>query len=241
MSDLPVTVIVIAKEPVPGRVKTRLTPPFTPEQAAALAEAALTDTLHAVAAAPAARRVLALAGAPGPWLPPGFEVIAQRGGGLDERLACAFDDSAFDDTAVDDTGGNDSRAGGAPLPMLLIGMDTPQVTPELLAAAARPLVSRTADAVFGPAADGGYWLLGLRAPDPSLLLGVPMSRPGTGRAQLARLAAGGLRVAMLPELTDVDDVDDALRVAADVPGSRFARAVAALRPAGVPARAGTPA
>jgi rSAM/selenodomain-associated transferase 1 len=236
MSDLPVTVIVIAKEPVPGRVKTRLTPPFTPEQAAALAEAALTDTLHAVAAAPAARRVLALAGAPGPWLPPGFEVIAQRGGGLDERLACAFDDSAFDDTAVDD-----SRAGGAPLPMLLIGMDTPQVTPELLAAAARPLVSRTADAVFGPAADGGYWLLGLRAPDPSLLLGVPMSRPGTGRAQLARLAAGGLRVAMLPELTDVDDVDDALRVAADVPGSRFARAVAALRPAGVPARAGTPA
>jgi glycosyltransferase A (GT-A) superfamily protein (DUF2064 family) len=251
MSDLPVTVIVIAKEPVPGRVKTRLTPPFTPEQAAALAEAALTDTLHAVAAAPAARRVLALAGAPGPWLPPGFEVIAQRGGGLDERLACAFDDSAFDDsafddsafddTAFDDTGGDDARAGGAPLPMLLIGMDTPQVTPELLAAAARPLVSRTADAVFGPAADGGYWLLGLRAPDPSLLLGVPMSRPGTGRAQLARLAAGGLRVAMLPELTDVDDVDDALRVAADVPGSRFARAVAALRPAGVPARAVTPA
>ncbi len=236
MSDLPVTVIVIAKEPVPGRVKTRLTPPFTPEQAAALAEAALTDTLHAVAAAPAARRVLALAGAPGPWLPPGFEVIAQRGGGLDERLACAFDD-----TAVDDTGGNDSRAGGAPLPMLLIGMDTPQVTPEMLAAAARPLVSRTADAVFGPAADGGYWLLGLRAPDPSLLLGVPMSRPDTGRAQLARLAAGGLRVAMLPELTDVDDVDDAERVAADVPGSRFARAVAALTRTGAPARAGTPA
>ncbi len=241
MTDLPVTVIVIAKEPVPGRVKTRLTPPFTPEQAAVLAEAALTDTLDAVAAAPVARRVLALAGAPGPWLPPGFEVIAQRGGGLDERLACAFDDTALDDTALDDTGCDDDRAGGAPLPMLLIGMDTPQVTPEMLAAAARPLVSRTADAVFGPAADGGYWLLGLRAPDPSLLLGVPMSRPDTGRAQLARLAAGGLRVAMLPELTDVDDVDDAERVAADVPGSRFARAVAALTRTGAPARAGTPA
>jgi uncharacterized protein len=246
VTDLPVTVIVIAKEPVPGRVKTRLTPPFTPEQAAALAEAALTDTLDAVAAAPVARRVLALAGAPGPWLPPGFEVIAQRGGGLDERLACAFDDTALDDTALDDTaldgtGCDDDRAGGAPLPMLLIGMDTPQVTPEMLAAAARPLVSRTADAVFGPAADGGYWLLGLRAPDPSLLLGVPMSRPDTGRAQLARLAAGGLRVAMLPELTDVDDVDDAERVAADVPGSRFARAVAVLTRTGAPARAGTPA
>lgn len=234
MSDLPVTVIVIAKEPVPGRVKTRLTPPFTPEQAAALAEAALADTLDAVAAAPVARRVLALAGAPGPWLPPGFEVIAQRGGGLDERLACAFDDAARDDAARDD-------GGGAALPMLLIGMDTPQVTPGLLAAAARPLVSSTADAVFGPAADGGYWLLGLRAPDRSLLLGVPMSRPDTGRAQLARLAAGGLRVAMLPELTDVDDVEDAERVAADVPGSRFARAIAALTRTGAPARAGTPA
>jgi rSAM/selenodomain-associated transferase 1 len=213
MIDLPVTVIVIAKEPVPGRVKTRLTPPFTPEQAASLAEAALTDTLDAVAAAPVARRVLALAGTPGPWLPPGFEVIAQRGGGLDERLAAAFDDAAL----------NDGHAGGR-RPMLLIGMDTPQVTPELLAEAARPLVSRVADAVFGPAADGGYWLLGLRAPDPSLLLGVPMSRPDTGSAQLARLAAGGLRVAMLPELTDVDDARDAERIASQIPGSRFAAA-----------------
>jgi glycosyltransferase A (GT-A) superfamily protein (DUF2064 family) len=224
MEELPVTVIVIAKEPVPGRVKTRLTPPFTPEQAAALAEAALTDTLDAVAAAPVARRVLALAGTPGPWLPPGFEVIAQRGGGLDERLAAAFDDAAFDDAAFDAAAFNDGHTGGGQLPMLLIGMDTPQVTPELLAEAARPLVSRVADAVFGPAADGGYWLLGLRAPDPSLLLGVPMSRPGTGRAQLGRLAAGGLRVAMLPELTDVDHAPDAERIASQIPGSRFAAA-----------------
>jgi rSAM/selenodomain-associated transferase 1 len=228
-SMLPVTLIVIAKEPVPGRVKTRLTPPFSPEQAAALAEAALADTLDAVAAAPVARRVLALAGTPGSWLPPGFEVIAQRGGGLDERLAAAFDDAAFD------------AAGGAGLPMVLIGMDTPQVTPALLAEAARPLVSGAADAVFGPAADGGYWLLGLRSPDPSLLLGVPMSRPDTGRAQLARLAAGGLRVAMLPELTDVDHAADAERVAADIPGSRFAQAIGALTTTGAPARAGTPA
>ncbi|GAB2471058.1 hypothetical protein GCM10027162_78090 [Streptomyces incanus] len=69
------TLLVIAKEPRPGRVKTRLTPPFTPGQAAELAEAALADTLHAVAATPAARRVLVLDGAPGPWLPPGFDVV----------------------------------------------------------------------------------------------------------------------------------------------------------------------
>ena len=63
-------VVVIAKEPIPGRVKTRLTPPFTPEEAAALAEASLTDTLAAVADTTVARRVLALDGTPGRWLPP---------------------------------------------------------------------------------------------------------------------------------------------------------------------------
>ena len=209
--------IVIAKEPVPGRVKTRLTPPFAPAEAAALAEAALADTLAAVASAPVARRVLALDGAPGRWLPPGFDVIAQRGGGLDERIVAAFADAH---TAL-------------PVPAVLIGMDTPQVTPDLLAAAAGPLVSGAADATFGPAADGGFWLLGLREPDPALVLGVPMSRADTGAHQFARLA--GLRVEMLPELTDVDTFNEAELIAAAIPGSRFAAAFAGVaRPAAQP-------
>ncbi|MCX3061687.1 glycosyltransferase, partial [Streptomyces sp. GXMU-J5] len=86
------TLLVLAKEPVAGRVKTRLTPPFTPREAAALAEAALRDTLDAALAAPVRRRVLVLAGEPGPWLPPGFDVVPQRGDGLDERIAAAFED-----------------------------------------------------------------------------------------------------------------------------------------------------
>jgi len=212
-----VTLIVIAKEPVAGRVKTRLTPPFTPVQAAMLAEAALADSLRAVARTPAVRRVLALAGSPGRWLPAGFEVIRQRGGGLDERLAACFDD-VYDGS-----------------PMVLIGMDTPQVTPVLLSEAAAPLVSGAADAVFGPAADGGFWLLGLRAPDPSLLLGVPMSVPATGAEQLIRLRRAGLRVSYLPELTDVDTFDSAERVAESAPASRFA---AAFRSAGGDCNAG---
>lgn len=73
--------MVIAKEPRPGRVKTRLTPPYSPHEAAALAEAALADTLHTVAATPAAHRVLVLDGSPGPWLPPGIDVVRQCGGG----------------------------------------------------------------------------------------------------------------------------------------------------------------
>jgi hypothetical protein len=201
-------IIVIAKEPVPGRVKTRLTPPFTPGEAAMLAEAALADTLAAVAAAPVARRVLALAGDPGPWLPAGFDVIAQCGGGLDERLGRAFADAYA----------------GRPLPMVLIGMDTPQVTPAVLAAAAAPLVTGEADAVLGPASDGGFWLLGLRRPDPGLIAGVPMSTGDTGRIQRERLTGAGLRVRAMPELTDVDTFAEAERVAAAIPGSRFADA-----------------
>ena len=213
-------VIVIAKEPVPGRVKTRLTPPFTPGDAALLAKAALSDSLAAALAAPVTRHVLALQGVPGEWLPAGFDVIGQRGGGLDERLAAAFSDTHA----------------SLPLPMVLIGMDTPQVTPGLLTEAAQALVSGDADAVFGPAADGGFWLLGLRRPDRSLLAGVPMSRQDTGRHQLDRLTSAGLRVAMVPELTDVDTVREAELVAVAIPGSffaaAFALAMASLQPAG---------
>ncbi|GAA3671399.1 DUF2064 domain-containing protein [Nonomuraea antimicrobica] len=199
--------MIIAKEPVPGRVKTRLTPPYAPAEAAALAEAALRDTVRAVAATPATQRVLALDGLPGRWLPAGFVVIPQRGAGLDERLAAAFTDA--------------HRL--RPDPVVLIGMDTPQVTPALLGEAGKALERH--DAVYGPAADGGFWLLGLRRPDPGLLLGVPMSHPETGKLQLDRLERTGLAVHHLPELTDVDTAADARTVAAQAPASCFAAAL----------------
>ncbi|CAM5324440.1 hypothetical protein SHIRM173S_04958 [Streptomyces hirsutus] len=195
------TLLVIAKEPRPGRVKTRLTPPFTPEEAAWLAEAALADTLDVVVRTPARRRVLVLDGAPGPWLPTGIEVVPQCAGGLDERLAAAF-----------------ARCDG---PALLIGMDTPQVTPELLT-----VDFADCDAYFGPAEDGGFWALGLAAPDPGLLRGVPMSAPDTGAVQRRRLAH--LRVRELPRLRDVDTAYDAEAVAGAAPGGRFAARLARL-------------
>ncbi|MFI2378375.1 DUF2064 domain-containing protein [Streptomyces sp. NPDC018964] len=201
MTSSPVTLLVIAKEPRPGRVKTRLTPPFSPEEAASLAEAALADTLDVVARTPARRRVLVLDGAPGRWLPAGVEVVPQCAGGLDERLAAAF--------------------AGCDGPALLIGMDTPQVTPELLT-----VDFGDCDAYFGPAEDGGFWALGLAAPDPALLRGVPMSVPETGAVQRRRLA--GLRVRELPPLRDVDTADDAALVAGEAPGGRFAARLARL-------------
>ncbi|WP_128433700.1 TIGR04282 family arsenosugar biosynthesis glycosyltransferase [Streptomyces cyaneus] len=198
------TLLVIAKEPVPGRVKTRLTPPFTPSEAAALAEAALADTLRAVAATPAARRVLVLDGTAGPWLPSGFDVVRQCAGGLDERLAAAF--------------------AGCDGPALLIGMDTPQVTPQLLT-----FDFADCDAYFGPAEDGGFWALGLAEPDPALLRGVPMSTPVTGAVQRERLVRAGLRVRDLPRLRDVDTAADAHAVAALAPRGKFAARLARCR------------
>ncbi|MGA9372264.1 MAG: TIGR04282 family arsenosugar biosynthesis glycosyltransferase, partial [Solirubrobacterales bacterium] len=185
---------VIAKSPAPGRVKTRLCPPCSPGEAARLAEAALRDTLAAVLATRCARRLLVLDGEPGRWVDPAFEVISQRGDTLDERLAAAFDD-----------------VGG---PALLIGMDTPQVTPALLRTGLRALATRGTDAVLGPALDGGYWAIGLRQPDRRAFLGVPMSTSETGGAQLGRLTSLGLRVRLLPELRDVDRIEDA-RAAAE--------------------------
>ncbi|GAB2502961.1 TIGR04282 family arsenosugar biosynthesis glycosyltransferase [Nocardiopsis aegyptia] len=200
------TLLVIAKEPVPGRVKTRLMPEYTAEEAARLAAAALADTLATVLTLPARRRVLVLEGRPGPWLPDGgFDVVPQTGGGLDERLAAAF--------------------AGCSGPALLLGMDTPQVTAHILAPALAPDAWRRADAWFGPSEDGGFWALGLARPDPALLLGVPMSTDRTGRIQRRRLTDAGLRVGDLPVLADVDTAADVDRVAGQAPGSRFARAV----------------
>ncbi len=203
-----VQLLVLAKAPVAGRVKTRLCPPYTAAQAAQLAEAALRDTLAAVAATAAVARTVVLDGAPGGWLPRGFAVLPQRGDGLDERLAAAYDD-AWASTAA---------------PLLLVGMDTPQLTPGLLADAAAQLLADRTDAVLGLARDGGWWALGLRRPDASLLLGVPMSTGRTGAAQQSRLAEGGLSVALLPVLVDVDDAADADTVAGLCPASRFADA-----------------
>jgi uncharacterized protein len=203
-----VALVVIAKAPAPNRSKTRLCPPCDPEQAAALAEAALRDTLEAVAATPTRRRLLALAGTPPEWLPPSIEVVPQRGEGLGERLGQALAD-----------------AGG---PALVIGMDTPQVTPALLREAARLLAGPGLDAVLGPALDGGYWTIGLVRPDPHVFAGVPMSSARTCAVQRRRLAELGLRTGQLSPLRDVDTIADAYAFARAAPGTRFARRLASL-------------
>ncbi len=199
--------LVIAKAPIAGASKTRLCPPCTPIQAAQLAEAALRDTLAAVLATPVKRRVLVLDGDPGPWLPAGFELVTQRGDGLAQRLAAAFEDAGT--------------------PALLVGMDTPQVTPALLTEGLDVLRCGH-EAVLGLAPDGGYWAIGLRHADARVFEDVPMSADDTGARQLARLRILRMTPVMLPELRDVDRIADARAAAALVPDGRFARTLASM-------------
>ncbi len=202
-------VMVMAKAPVAGFSKTRLCPPLSPAQAAAVAEAALADTLAAVARCGADRRILALDGRPGDWLPAGFQVVAQRGRSLDQRLAAAWSD-----------------AGG---PGLQIGMDTPQVSSHLLDECLNAAAQPGSSAALGGATDGGWWAIALgEGWDHDVFTGVPMSTGRTGAAQLDRLVAAGHQVRSLPVLRDVDCIDDAVAVAALVPTSRFARTLRTL-------------
>lgn len=205
--------LVLAKAPRPGYSKTRLAPDFGAVGAARLAAAALADTLTVVSQVPAARRVLVLDGdLDGRWvpdLPLGFEVVPQTDGGHAARIAAALE-----------------LADG---PALLIGMDTPQVTPDLL----QVDLSGDTSAWFGAAEDGGWWALGLREARRfarQVLAGVPMSTSDTGRLQRLRLVEAGLQIADLPPLRDVDLPADAHAVARQAPGTRFAQALAALDP-----------
>jgi glycosyltransferase A (GT-A) superfamily protein (DUF2064 family) len=203
------TVVVICKETLPGKVKTRLHPPLSLEQAAEVAAAAIQDTLAVVRQLPASRRVLLFDGNRTPSGSEDFDVIHQIGGGLDARLGALFDEV-------------DGRT-------VLVGMDTPQLTVADLA----PAFDDSADDVdawFGPANDGGFWALGLERPTGDLLRGVPMSRDDTGAHQLRRLAEAGLRVRTLPELVDVDTIDDARLAAAAGPDTLFAQALRRLDP-----------
>jgi glycosyltransferase A (GT-A) superfamily protein (DUF2064 family) len=208
---------IITKAPESGRVKTRLCPPCTHEEAAAVAAAALADTIDAVDAVVAddarrpgdrspVRRVLLLDGAPGEWIPPGFEIVAQRGGDLGERLANGFDELG---------------------PGVIVGMDTPGACRWL--GTALDAVADGLD-VIGLAADGGYWVIGLAVGDGAAFSGVPMSASHTGLAQLRRLHDLGRPVRLLPMTRDLDSVDDLVAVAASGCGGRLgptARAVVA--------------
>jgi glycosyltransferase A (GT-A) superfamily protein (DUF2064 family) len=204
--------LVVAKAPVPGRVKTRLGAVIGMDAAARVAAAALLDTLSACRSA-FAECHLALDGdlrgacgedelrdQLGGWV-----VHPQRGTTFGERLALAH------------------AAVAGPGPTVQIGMDTPQVTATDLRGVAA--ASGAGNAVLGPAADGGWWVLALEDPTAAAgLAGVPMSRPDTCARTRDALVAAGQTVVTAPTLRDVDTVADAEAVAGALDGGHFRRA-----------------
>jgi rSAM/selenodomain-associated transferase 1 len=194
--------LIFAKRPAPGRTKTRLCPPLSAEAAAALYECFLRDTLDIARAAPAAERIVAFlpedAAGYFAGLAPDMALAPQRGTDLGERMDRLLAEAL--------------RDGG---PAVAIGSDSPTLPPAHIAAAFAHL-NAGADVALGPSDDGGYYLIGLRRPQPRLLREVPMSTPDVLRATLALAGALGLRVALLPAWYDVDTAAELERLRAEL-------------------------
>jgi uncharacterized protein len=185
--------VVVGKSPEPGRAKTRLVPPLSDMEAAEVAWAFLQDTC--AAALGLAWDRVSLVHPPGSLerlSTLGVTLVPQRGEGLGDALAGSFADHAgFDQT-------------------VLIGSDTPDLPIELVEQASQQLAS--SDVVVGPAADGGYYLLGMRRPHPGLFEGIAWSTERVYAQTMARAEALGLRTAVLPAWADVDTPDDLRRL-----------------------------
>ena len=198
------SIALFAKAPEAGRAKTRLAPPLTPEEAAAVARASLVATIAALAGRPALPLTLFLEGTLdeplASWVASrGVEVRAQAEGDLGVRLRAAFA-SLFESGAA--------RA-------IAVGSDSPTLPFARLFAANAAL--RAHDAVLGPAEDGGYYLLGLSRPEWRLLEGIPWSSDAVARVTLERAASIGATMATLEPWYDVDDVETLRRALSDSP------------------------
>jgi rSAM/selenodomain-associated transferase 1 len=188
---------VMTKAPQAGKVKTRLTPPLSSEEAAALNTCFLRDTAAAIAQTATNGKARGVAvytpvGAEAAYagiLPDEFELVPQRGDAFGERLMCATDDLL--------------RLGFASL--CLIDSDSPTV-PEQAFAEAVDFLSQSNDAVvLGPSDDGGYYLIGLKKLHPGLFEGIDWSTERVLEQTVQRAEEIGLPVHLLPTWYDVDD------------------------------------
>jgi uncharacterized protein len=189
--------IIFAKEPRPGQVKTRLSPPLSPEAAAQLCHCFIQDILDEMARVPKVR--LAVAFSPPTardffrrLAPPGTDLFPQEGADLGERMARAF-----------------ARSFAAGFgPVLLRGSDVPDLPAAVVSEARAVLAAGEAQVVLGPATDGGYHLVGLSEPQPALFRGPVWSSSTVLTDTLSLARHLGLRVHLLPPWPDIDTDDD---------------------------------
>jgi rSAM/selenodomain-associated transferase 2/rSAM/selenodomain-associated transferase 1 len=196
-----ITVVIMAKAPVPGQVKTRLVPPLTPEQAADLAKRLLVEAVEQVQRLKGVRTMVAVSPSEGiphvqQFLPPTVSLIPQSDGDLGQRLAHAFEELF---------------AKGAK-GVIVLGADHPDLPSEYLARAVKLLRQGSDPLVIGPTEDGGYYLIGLTRPHPELFRGVPWSTSEVLKVTLAKAKAAGLSVTLLPPWYDIDRPEDLIRL-----------------------------
>jgi rSAM/selenodomain-associated transferase 1 len=189
--------IIFAKEPVPGGVKTRLCPPLSPRAAAHLYSQFLEDVLAEMATMP--HITVALAHTPKearPFFqnlaPPGWHFVAQIGDDLGERLQQAFAWGFAQGAAT----------------VLIRNSDSPDLPGSLVLEAQEALDQGRAQVVLGPCPDGGYYLVGLKTPQPQLFQDINWSSPTVLADTLAKAKRLGLTVHLLPTWLDIDTLAD---------------------------------
>jgi rSAM/selenodomain-associated transferase 1 len=205
---LPPAVVVMARVPGAGPVKSRLHDALTPAQATSLYRCFLLDRLDALADVPGIAPVVAFtpagAGATMTALAPaGFRLLAQEGDDLSTRLI----------RLVERLLGEGHGA------VLAMDSDSPTLPMAYVAEAARALVTAEVDVVVGPSDDGGYYLIGVRAAQPALFAAMPWSTPSVLAETMARARALGLTVRRLPSWFDVDTPADLRRLRAELPAT----------------------
>ena len=188
--------IVFAKAPIPGEVKTRLCPPLDPDEAASLHGTLVLDTVERAKGLAGAS--LYVAGAPDLAHPffkvlegrYGAKLLAQRGPDLGARMKWAMQD-AFEQGAED---------------VLLTGTDLPTL-PRARLMESLTLIKKH-DVVLGPTADGGYYLIGLRKMVPALFEGIAWSTAEVFADTKKKIEDAGLSLGLLPQCRDLDTLED---------------------------------
>ena len=190
-------VVIVAKEPIPGKVKTRLSPEISAADAAALYRCFLLDRIEGIGTLTGVDRGVAYApeealGTFSAMPLDGFDLFPQRGAGLGERLNNIFQDKL-------------ANGYGA---VSIVDSDSPDLPNSLIRESLQLLLSNQAEVVFGPCHDGGYYLVGMRKPHPELFRNIPWSTSSVLSLSLEKSRKLGLNVKLLSFWNDLDTFED---------------------------------
>jgi len=189
--------VVVAKAPVPGKVKTRLIPHFTPEEAAALYRCFLQDKITAISTLTGLDLAIAFTPADAgdafaPFTRNGFELFSQKGKDLGERLNNIFLEKL--------AGGYDAVS--------IIDSDSPDLPGSAVEESFKRLLSNQSEVVLGPCRDGGYYLVGMCKPHPELFYDIPWSTDAVLTNTLEKAKKLRVKTGLLPWWNDLDTLED---------------------------------